>query len=70
MDKSTVIKWAAAAVARGIAWYLAGKLGFEAAQSDQLGLAIAEALASLAVAGISIYSSLKGRGKLAKAGSQ
>jgi hypothetical protein len=66
MERATIIKWIAAAVARGIAWFLAGKLGLEAAQSDQLGSAAAEALAALAVAGIAIYTSVKGRGRLAK----
>jgi len=64
MEKTTVIKWVAAAAARGIAWFLAGKLGMEAAQSNELGLSIAEALAALAVAGIAIYTSVKGRGKI------
>ena len=64
MEKSTVIKWAAAAIARGIAWFLAGKLGMDAAQSSELGLGIAEALASLVVAGAAIYSSVKDRGNI------
>lgn len=64
MEKTTVVKWIAAAVARGIAWFLAGRLGIEAAQSNELGLGIAEALAALTMAGIAIYTSVKGRGKL------
>ena len=64
MDKKKLIQWATAAVARGIAWFLAGKLGMEAARSDELGTTIAAALAALVVAGISIYSSVKGRGRL------
>jgi len=66
MEKSTVIKWAAAAVARGIAWFLAGKLGMDATQSNELGLGIAEALASLVLAGVAIYSSVKDRGEILK----
>jgi hypothetical protein len=64
MDKKKVIEWVVAAVARGIAWFLAGKLGIEAAQSNELGVTIAGALTALVVAGISIYTSVKGRGKL------
>jgi hypothetical protein len=64
VDNTRVIQWIAAAAARGIAWFLAGKLGIEAAQSNELGTALAEALAALVVAGIAIYTSVKGRGKL------
>jgi hypothetical protein len=64
VDNKKAIEWITAAAARGIAWVLAGKLGLAAAQADQLGLAIAAALAALAVAGFSIYSSVKGRQKL------
>ena len=64
MDRKKVIQWATAAIARGIAWFLAGRLGLEAAQSDELGTAIAGALAALVVAGIAIYTSVKGRKKL------
>ena len=61
MDKAKVIQWIAAAAARGIAWFLAGKLGMEAAQSNELGLALAEALAALVIVGVSIYTSVKAR---------
>lgn len=61
MDNKQVIQWITAAAARGIAWVLAGKLGLAAAQADELSLTIAAALAALAVAGFSIYSSVKGR---------
>ncbi len=64
MDRKKVIEWAVAAAARGIAWFLAGRLGLEAGRSDELGGSIAAALAALVVAGISIYTSVKGRGKL------
>jgi hypothetical protein len=57
VDNTRVIQWIAAAAARGIAWFLAGKLGLEAAQSNELGTA-------LAVSGIAIYTSVKGRRKL------
>ena len=64
MDNKQVIQWITAAAARGIAWVLAGKLGLAAASADELGLSIAGALAALVLAGISIYSSVKGRSKL------
>ncbi len=61
MDKAQVIKWIVPAVARGIAWFLAGKLGIEAAQANSWALAGAEALGALALISISIYTSVKGR---------
>jgi len=64
VNKRQIIQWIAAAGARGIAWFLAGKLGLEAARSDELGMALAEALAALAVSCIAIYTSVKGRRKL------
>jgi hypothetical protein len=64
MDKQQVIKWVVAAAARGVAWFLAGKLGVDATQSGELGTSIAEALPALAVAGIAIYSSVRGRRRL------
>jgi len=64
MDNAKVIQWVATAAARGIAWFLAGKLSLEAAQSNELGTAIAQALAALVIAGVSIYTSVKARDKL------
>ena len=61
MEKKQLILWLAGIAARGIAWILAAKFGFEAAQSTELGTGIAEALAALAIAGVSIYTSVKGR---------
>jgi len=63
-DNKQVMAWVAGAGARGIAWFLAGRLGFEATQSTELGTGIAEALAALVIAGISIYTSIQGRKKL------
>lgn len=65
MNHKQLIGWVVAAVARGIAWVLAAKLGLDAAQAQGEAQAIAEALAALALAGISIYSSVKGRRRLA-----
>ena len=64
MDKKKVSEWIIGAAARGIAWFLAVKLGVEAKEADGLGLTIAAALGALALAGLSIYSSVKGRRKL------
>lgn len=64
MDNRQIIHWIAAATARGIAWFLACKLGLEAARSAELGTALAEALTAVAVSCIAIYTSVKGRRKL------
>jgi len=64
VDNRQITQWIAAAAVRGIAWFLAGKLGLEAARSNELGTALAEALAALAVSCIAIYTSVKGRRKL------
>jgi len=61
VDNKQVIEWITAAAARGIAWVLAGKLGLAAATADELSMTVAAALAALAVAGFSVYSSIKGR---------
>ena len=61
VDNAKVIQWIAAAAARGFAWFLAGKLGLEAAQSNELGTALAGALAALVIAGVSIYTSVRAR---------
>jgi hypothetical protein len=61
MDNAKVIQWIATAAARGIAWFLAGKLGLEAAQSNELGTALAEALGALVIVSVSIYTSVKAR---------
>lgn len=66
MDNKQVIGWIAAAVGRGIAWVLAGKLGMDAAEAQNQASAIGEALAALAIAGIAIYSSVKGRRRLSQ----
>ena len=66
MDRKELIKWLVGIVARGIAWFLAVKLGMDAAESSEAGTAIAQALGSLALVGISIYTSVKGRKALAE----
>jgi len=64
MDKKQVMQWIVAALARGIAFILAGWLGLEAAESESLGMGLAQGLGAVAVACVSIYTSYKGRKKL------
>lgn len=64
MDKKQLIRWFVPIVARGLAWFLAVKLGLEAAQADSEALAAAEALGALALVAVSVYTSVKGRKKL------
>lgn len=64
MNKSIVIKWIVAAITRGTAWGLAGWLGMEATQAGETSGQIGNAVAALILAGLSIYTSLKGRKKL------
>ena len=66
MDKAQLAKWIVAIAARGIAWFFAVKLGMSAAQANLDAAAIAEAVGALVLAGISVYSSVKGRKALAK----
>lgn len=65
MDKRTLIRWLVGIVARGLAWVFAAKLGMDAAQSQVDATTAAEALAALALVGISVYTSVKGRKALA-----
>ena len=64
MDKATVIKWVAGIVARGLAWILAAKFGPDAATSQADAQSVAEALAALALVGLSVWTSVRGRQKL------
>lgn len=61
MDKKQLIAWIVPIVARGIAWFLAIKLGFTAAESQDLATQAASALGSLVLVGVSVYTSVKGR---------
>lgn len=67
VDKKKLMQWVITAAARGIAWFLAVKLGVESVQAGHLGTSVAEALGALVLAGLSIYSSIKGRRKLLEA---
>jgi len=64
MDKKQVIAWLVPIVVRGVAWILAAKLGFTAAESQDMATQIGSALGALALVGVSIYTSVKGRKKL------
>ena len=66
MDNKQVIAWLVAVVARGLAWAGAAWLGLSAAESQDAGQQAAEGLAALALVGVSIYTSIKGRQKLAE----
>jgi len=64
MDSKKTIEWITAAVGRGIAWVLAAKAGLAAAEAREHGATLAGALVALALVGVSIYTSIKGRKKL------
>jgi len=61
VDKKQLIAWLVPIIARGIAWILAAKLGFTAAESQDLAVQGASALGALVLVGASIYTSVKGR---------
>ena len=63
-DNKQVIAWLTGILARGIAWILAAKLGMDATESGTTATGVAEAVTALVLAGVSIYSSVKGRKKL------
>jgi len=64
MDHKQLIAWLVPVIARGIAWVLAAKLGMDAAESGDLSMQAAGAIGALALVGISIWTSIKGRSKL------
>ena len=61
MDNKQTILWLAGIVARGLAWVLAAKFGMEAVEAGTVAESIGAALGALTLAGISIYTSVKGR---------
>ena len=63
-DKQQLTKWLAGILARGIAWFFAVKLGLAATEAATNAQTAAEAIASIALVAISIWSSLRGRKKL------
>ena len=67
MEKKVVIKWLAGIVARGVAWFFAVKLGMEAAEASTAAAALMEGLLAAALAGLSVWTSVKGRRTLEKA---
>jgi len=64
VDKNVMIQWGVAAIARGLAWVLAAKLGWDAAQAESTAAQAAQAIGALVIVGLSIYTSLKGRQKV------
>ena len=61
MDKKQLIAWLVPIAVRGVAWVLAARLGFEAVEAQGLATQIGSALGALALVGVSIYTSVKGR---------
>lgn len=64
MDHKQVIAWLVPVIVRGIAWVLAAKLGMTATESNDLAVQAGSAVGALALVGVSIYTSVKGRKKL------
>lgn len=64
MDNKQVIAWLVPIVARGVAWILAARLGMTTAESTDLATQMCAALGTLALVGISIYTSVAGRKRL------
>jgi hypothetical protein len=64
MNKKQLIKWIIPVIGRGIAWIAAAWLSVEAAESEKLGVTIAEALGAIVLVVLSSYTSIKGRKKL------
>ena len=61
MNRKELIQWLTGILARGMAWFFAVKLGLAAAEAHSAATTAAEALAAVALAAISIHSSIKGR---------
>ena len=64
MDHRQLIRWLIPVIARGVAWILAAWLGLEASEAQGSALQAAGALGALALVGVSVYTSVKGRKKL------
>ncbi len=63
-DKKQLTQWLAGILARGLAWFFAVKLGLAAAEASTTAQTAAEAIASLGLLAVSVWSSLRGRKKL------
>ena len=66
MDKTQLIKWLVPIVVRGLAWIFAARLGMTAVESGDLAQQVGTAIGALILAGVSIYTSVKGRNALLK----
>jgi hypothetical protein len=64
--KEIIMQWLVPVVVRGLAWFFAVKLGIEAAKAETLAGSAGQAIGALALVGVSVYTSLKGRDKLLK----
>jgi hypothetical protein len=64
MDYGQLIGWVIPVIVRGVAWFFAVKLGLESKEAEGLAGQIGSVLAAGAIAGVSVYTSLKGRKKL------
>ena len=64
MDKKALIGWLVGIAARGLAWVFAAKLGLDAAEARSEAAAAAEAVGSLVLVAVSVYSSVTGRRRL------
>jgi hypothetical protein len=64
MDRKQLVTWATLAVARGLAWVFAAKLGLDATEAEGVASAMANGLAAIALAGLSLWSSVRDRRKL------
>ena len=67
LNNKTMTVWMTGIVARGIAWFFAVKLGMNSVEATTNAEMIANAIGAVVLVGFSIYSSLKGRKKLADA---
>jgi len=65
MDNKTMTIWLTGIVARGIAWFMAVKMGMNSVEAESNASMLANAVGAVILVGISIYSSLKGRKTLA-----
>lgn len=69
MDWKKTIEWLLPSVIRLMAGYLAVKFGMEVAEANETATQIGSGLAALAIAGVSLYTSYKGRARLASTAS-
>ena len=64
MSRQLLFNWLLAAVARGIAWFIAVKLGGPALEADTFAHAAASALGAILIAACALYDSIRSRHQL------